>query len=246
MTANTGLFAENLSLGYPGLPLLEDATFAIEPGEIVALMGRSGSGKSTLLWCLLGLIRPLQGQVSVQGERITGTSERKAARIRREHIGVVFQQPQLVSELTPTENVMIPLLMEGATRTAAESEAQALLEHMGVPSREKVTQLSGGEQQRVAVARALVTNPKIVIADEPTAALDEETALEVIDTLFTHAREKGAAVLLVTHSGVVAERADRRLRVVDRQIIDEREARPHETLKTLKTTKTAKPALTAP
>jgi putative ABC transport system ATP-binding protein len=185
-------------------------------GEFVAIMGPSGSGKSTLLSILGCLERPTEGSYRLAGEEVAGFDERKAARVRRERIGFVFQSFNLLLRSTAAQNVELPLFYAGVGREARRERARAALEAVGLGDRADhlPSQLSGGQQQRVAVARAIVTRPDVVLADEPTGNLDSHSAEEVLDLLCgVHAQ--GATVLLVTHSREVAEHATRIVHVLD-------------------------------
>jgi putative ABC transport system ATP-binding protein len=200
---------------------LSGVTFAIKPGESVAIIGVSGSGKSTLLGLLAGLDVPTQGEVMLAGERLTALDEDGRAHVRAGRVGFVFQSFQLLPALTALENVMLPLELAGVADP--ESEARALLGRVGLA--ERVThhprELSGGEQQRVALARAFALRPAILFADEPTGNLDAATGARVIELLFELNREHKATLVLVTHDETVASRCGRRIyldagRVVER------------------------------
>lgn len=186
-------------------------------GELVAVTGPSGSGKSTLLLCLAGILRPDSGQVWFDGERVDTASEADRARLRRTRFGVLFQFGQLVPELTAEENVALPLLLAGVRRRPALTAARTWLERFGVDELGSVrpTEMSGGQAQRVAVARALVTEPEVLFADEPTGALDTLSGERVLHQLTRVAREAGTTVLLVTHDATVAAYADREVVVRD-------------------------------
>ncbi len=190
---------------------LRGATVEMAPGEVVALTGPSGSGKSTLLLCLAGVLRPEAGSVSYQGRRLDDLSEADRTRLRRREFGLVLQFGQLVPELSAVQNVMIPLLLERHQRRAAHTSACAWLDRLGVGALADAHpgEMSGGEAQRVAMARALVTGPGVVFADEPTGALDTVSGEQVLEVLLGTARETGASVLLVTHDNRVAAYADR-------------------------------------
>ncbi|MET8747047.1 ABC transporter ATP-binding protein [Streptomyces sp. NPDC004728] len=183
----------------------------LSAGESVAVTGPSGSGKSTLLMCILGLIKPQAGTITVESREITGLRATQLAQVRRETLGMVFQFGELLPELSPVENVALPVLLDGGRHQDAYRRAEELLDELGVPVGSTPTgMLSGGERQRTAVARALITEPDVLLADEPTGALDPEAKEEVARLLFTTARERGCALLLVTHDLTVAARADRR------------------------------------
>ena len=192
--------------------VLRDLAVRVGDGERVALLGRSGSGKSTFLNVIAGIDRPSAGSVSIDGVAVSALSERERTVFRRRHIGFVFQFFNLLPTLTVEENVLLPLdLLGRRADPAARAQAAALLAAVGLAGRERTfpDRLSGGEQQRVAVARALVHDPGLVLADEPTGALDGETGAAVLGLLLSLARERRRTVILVTHSADVARAADR-------------------------------------
>ncbi|MFP5457569.1 MAG: ABC transporter ATP-binding protein [Bacteriovoracia bacterium] len=195
------------------IAVLEGLDLTVEPGETVAIVGKSGSGKSTLLSLLGGLDHPDAGEVWLSGKKLTGLSETDLALIRARHMGIIFQQFQLVQTLTALENVMLPAEILGDENV--RTKAEALLDAVGLGARRHhfPHQLSGGEQQRVAIARALAGRPEVLLADEPTGNLDAETGLLVMDMLFRLARDNNAAVLLVTHDNELARRCARVLRL---------------------------------
>jgi putative ABC transport system ATP-binding protein len=196
---------------------LRGAELTVAAGEILAVMGPSGSGKSTLLHCLAGILRPDAGEVWYAGRRVDRMSERDRSRLRRGEFGFVFQFGQLVPELPVAENVMLPLLLAGRSRREARRAATDLLARLdlaGLDGR-RPGELSGGQAQRVAVARALVVRPAVVFADEPTGSLDSLAGERVMELLVDAAREQGATVLLVTHEARVAAFADREVVVRD-------------------------------
>lgn len=203
-----------------GPPALAEVSLTVEPGESVAILGPSGSGKSTLLNLIAGLDRPSRGTVTVAGTRVDRLSEAAAARYRRAAIGMVFQFFNLLDDLTVTDNVALPALLAGTRRREARARAAELLTSLGVqrhadgyPGR-----LSGGERQRVAVARALVNRPSLLLADEPTGALDTAAGAEVRD-LLNQLHADGQTVVLVTHDLVLAEScATRTVRLVDGRV----------------------------
>lgn len=196
--------------------MLSGVNLSVAAGESVAVMGPSGSGKSTLLGCILGLIKPSAGHISVVGQSVDVEDKRGLARLRQRHLGVVFQFGELLPELSPTENVALPALLAGRSRDDAFGAADALLAQLGVATSASLTvQLSGGERQRVAVARALINEPKLVVADEPTGSLDATSRNGVADLLFEVPRRRGCGLLVVTHDAVVAGRADVPLELSD-------------------------------
>ena len=203
------------------LTIVKDATFEVRAGEAVAILGASGSGKSTLLGLLAGLDVPSAGQVRIDGEDLFSLSEDGRARLRGRMVGFVFQSFQLLPALTALENVMLPLELSGGTDAAAR--ARAVLGRVGLGERlgHYPRQLSGGEQQRVAVARAFVTEPKLLFADEPTGNLDSVTGEHIIELLFEMNRERGATLVLVTHDADLAKRCDRRIHIAAGEITHE-------------------------
>ncbi|MFD9444587.1 ABC transporter ATP-binding protein [Streptomyces sp. NPDC060006] len=190
---------------------LRGASVELCAGEILAVTGASGSGKSTLLHCLAGIVRPDGGSVVYAGQRLDQLPEKQLSELRRTEFGVVFQFGQLIPELTALDNVALPLLLAGSTRKDAHVRAGEWLERFGVRGQEDLRpgEMSGGQAQRVSLARALVTDPKVVFADEPTGALDSLASEGVMTALVHTARESGTAVLLVTHDSQVAAYADR-------------------------------------
>lgn len=196
--------------------VLQGVGLRVARGTAVAVSGRSGSGKSTLLAAVLGLVPVASGTVLLDGLDMTTAPARRVAEHRRRRVGVVFQHGELLPELSPVENVMVAALLAGAGAREARHRAHDVLERCGVPTaRSSVRDLSGGERQRVAVARALVTRPAVVLADEPTGALDGTTRDQVADLLFAVPQHHGCAMLLVTHDTDLCRRADTWVRMVD-------------------------------
>ena len=195
------------------LTIVERASFSVAAGEAVAILGASGSGKSTLLGLLAGLDVPTQGRVLLDGEDLFALNEDGRARLRARMVGFVFQSFQLLPALTALENVMLPLELAGGAD--ARERAREVLARVGLAERlgHYPRQLSGGEQQRVAVARAFVTQPRLLFADEPTGNLDSTTGEQVIELLFEMNRERGTTLVLVTHDADLARRCDRRLHI---------------------------------
>jgi putative ABC transport system ATP-binding protein len=192
--------------------VLRDLSLDVAPGEVVALVGRSGSGKSTLLNVIAGIDRPSAGTIAVDGQVVSGLAERERTLFRRRHMGFVFQFFNLLPTLTVEENVLLPLELVGRAReAAARAQVGRLLGAVGLADRGGAfpDRLSGGEQQRVAVARALAHDPGLVLADEPTGALDAQTGQTVLELLLALARDRQRSVILVTHSREVARAADR-------------------------------------
>ncbi len=195
--------------------VLRGIDLTVRRGELVALLGRSGSGKSTLLHVIGGLDAPNSGGVRIGGDDLLAVSERERTLLRRRRIGFVFQAFHLVPVLTIAENVSLPLELDGALDADGRARVDELLERVGLRERQDAfpDRLSGGEQQRVALARALVRRPALVLADEPTGNLDEESARRVLDVLTELCREECAAVVMATHSIRCAARCDRVLRL---------------------------------
>jgi putative ABC transport system ATP-binding protein len=195
---------------------LRGLDLTVEAGEFVALMGPSGSGKSTLLHAVAGLDRPDEGSIQLAGEEITGLTEDRLARIRRRHVGLVFQFFELLEGMTVLENVALAALVAGEHRRTADSRARDLLDLLGLldKARAAPASLSGGQRQRLAIARALANRPTLLLADEPTGALDSEGAREVLD-LFRRLHAGGQSILMVTHSPDVAAGAQRVVRMRD-------------------------------
>jgi putative ABC transport system ATP-binding protein len=219
MTAPAGslLTAQDLRKAYGPTMALDGAEFSIHPGEVVAVMGPSGSGKSTLLHCLAGIVMPDSGSIAYDGREVTSMSDAERSALRRSEFGFVFQFGQLVPELTCVENVALPLRLGGGSRKEAERTALAWMERLEVDDlrKKRPGEVSGGQGQRVAVARALVTNPRVVFADEPTGALDSYNGERVMELLTDAARSANAAVVLVTHEARVAAYSDREIVVRD-------------------------------
>ncbi|MFD6327728.1 ABC transporter ATP-binding protein [Streptomyces sp. NPDC058442] len=203
---------DSLSYALPDRALLDNITLRVSYGESVAVTGASGSGKSTLLMCLLGLTKPHTGTVRIAGRDIVPMRGRALAQHRRANVGMVFQFGELLAELTPSENVALAGLLAGLPRREAYKRASRLLQELGVPADGSPTaHLSGGERQRTAVARALVNEPALLLADEPTGALDSVNREAVADLLFSLPKHRRCALLIVTHDASVAARADRTL-----------------------------------
>ncbi|MEU8485000.1 ABC transporter ATP-binding protein [Streptomyces sp. NPDC048641] len=215
--AGSLLTAHDLHKAYGPTPALDGASFAIHPGEIVAVMGPSGSGKSTLLHCLAGIVTPDAGTITYDGRDLTAMSDAERSALRRSEFGFVFQFGQLVPELTCAENVALPLRLTGVRRREAERRAAAWLQRLEVDdlADKRPGEISGGQGQRVAVARSLVTSPRVLFADEPTGALDSLNGERVMELLTEAARGTNAAVVLVTHETRVAAYSDREIVVRD-------------------------------
>jgi len=203
--------------GSEQLPVLRGANLILQAGEMVALVGPSGSGKTTLLQIAGLLDTPTSGEVVICGENVSGASDAMRTLARKKYLGFVYQAHHLLPEFSALENIMLPRLMAGVARGEAKAEAAALLEAFGLSARAKhrPARLSGGEQQRVACARALAGNPALLLADEPTGNLDPHTA----DLLFSHllklVRDRGMAALIATHNPELAKRMDRIVQLKD-------------------------------
>jgi putative ABC transport system ATP-binding protein len=203
-----------------GLPALADVSMSVAAGEVVAVMGPSGSGKSTLLNLIAGLDRPTDGTVTVAGRRIDTLGESALARFRARHVGIIFQFFNLLDDLTVEDNVLLPAQLAGASRRQARARAGELLDRMGIADfRDSYpARMSGGQRQRVAIARALVNQPDVLLADEPTGALDTATGQE-IGQLLRSLAAAGQTLVLVTHDAAMAERhAARVVHIVDGRV----------------------------
>lgn len=204
-----------------GVKALQDISFEVGEGEFVALIGRSGSGKSTLLNILGGLDQPTSGAVSINGKEVNYRDRRALISLRRNVVGFVFQQFNLISSLNALENVEYPLLFNYRSRDERKKRARALLEMVGLGDRTEHMpfQLSGGEQQRVAIARALVVNPALVLADEPTGNLDSKTSAEIYRLMRQVNEERGVTFLVVTHERELAAYCDRSIELRDGKVV---------------------------
>ena len=216
--------ARNIQKTYGSLQVLKGVDLKIKKGEIVSIVGASGAGKTTLLQ-ILGTLdlqsNPRDSDLTINGVDITSLKEKELAQFRNEHIGFIFQFHQLLPEFTALENVCIPAFIKKTASEEAENRAMELLEFLGLAGRShhKPSELSGGEQQRVAVARALINNPSVILADEPSGNLDSESA-DILHKLFFKLREEfGQTFVIVTHNEELADMADRKLTMVDGQIV---------------------------
>jgi putative ABC transport system ATP-binding protein len=216
------LVAEGVELSYGPTPALRGADINVDRGEIVAVMGPSGSGKSTLLHCLAGILVPDAGHVVFDGVRVDRLAAGSRTELRRRRFGFVFQFGQLVPDLSAVENVALPLLLDREPRRRALARAGSWFDRLDIGGLEdrRPGELSGGEAQRVALAGALVTEPDIVFADEPTGSLDSLAGERVMDLLVDVARAQGVTVLLVTHDARVAAYADREVYVRDGVVVN--------------------------
>ena len=212
------LSIQGLARSFEASPVFAGVDLTLEPGEFVALLGESGVGKSTLLNCIAGLDDADAGSLQIAGTALRGLNEPARARLRREHLGFVFQAFHLLPHLSVAENIALPLLLLGQPDDA---RVQAMLQAVGLAGLggRSPAQLSGGQLQRVALARALVHRPRLILADEPTGNLDPSTAERMLDLLVAQVHAEGAACLLVTHSAAAAARADRVLRLTATGIV---------------------------
>ena len=222
MSGNTApiLEARDVVKSFGQTPALRGATIAVARGEILAIMGPSGSGKSTLLHCLAGILAPDEGEVRFDGSRLNSLTEAKRSDLRRDRFGFVFQFGQLVPELSAEENVALPLLLSGVRRGPALAEARPWFGRLGLDGLEgrRSGELSGGQAQRVALARGLVARPEVLFADEPTGSLDSMSGELVMRLLTAAVREQGTTVILVTHEARVAAYAGREVVVRDGKV----------------------------
>lgn len=202
------------------ITILDHVDFHAEPGRITGIVGPSGSGKSTLLYCLSGLERATSGSISLLGHDITHMRASALTRFRRRHLGFVFQSYNLITSMTVEENLALPFTLRG--RRLSKQKADEMLRYFGLANEKKrsVTMLSGGEQQRVALARVLLSDADIIFADEPTGALDQESGAKVMQVFKSLAMDAGRTVVIVTHSGEVAGQCDQIVEVRDGHVLD--------------------------
>ncbi len=208
---------ENLTKSFGNLQVLKGVSLSIKKGEVISIVGPSGAGKTTLLQLIGTLDKPSGGSIRFNGEELGKMSESRLATFRNRHIGFVFQFHQLLPEFTALENIIIPALIAGRKRKEAEAEAMELLRIMGIEQRaqHKPSEMSGGENQRVAVARALINRPDVILADEPSGSLDSHNK-EELHRLFFDLRDKlGQTFIIVTHDESLAAFTDRTIRMVD-------------------------------
>jgi putative ABC transport system ATP-binding protein len=214
---NAVLELEKIEYAYRRNTALRGVSLQLKPGEVVAVTGASGCGKSTLLHCAAGILTPDTGAVHVDGQDLAALPEEQRAALRRTKVGIVLQFGQLVPDLPLVDNVALPLLLGGHERGEAHQAAMKWLAQVGIAEDADAVpgELSGGQTQRAAVARALITGPSVVLADEPTGSLDSRAGQELLDVLLEAARYRGAALLMVTHDNLVAASADREIRLRD-------------------------------
>ncbi|MFI1027292.1 ABC transporter ATP-binding protein [Streptomyces sp. NPDC020951] len=211
------LSAKGVDLFYGETPAVRNAEISLSRGEIVAITGQSGSGKSSLLYCLAGVLPVARGEICFEGRPLGALDDEELSAIRRERFGFVFQYGELLPELTVEENAALPLRLVGQRKSEALAAAGEVLDRLGLADlrQRRPSQVSGGQCQRVAVARSLVHRPAVVFADEPTGSLDSNNATAVLEEFLCLARSQGAAVVLVTHDVQVASRADHRYTMCD-------------------------------
>ena len=203
------------------VPVLKDVSLSVEEGEYVAIMGPSGSGKTTLMNIIGCLDLPTSGSYELSGQDVLACKDRELADVRLNSIGFVFQSFHLLPRESALENVALPLIYAGVKKAEREKRAVAALERVGLADRVdfKPTQLSGGQKQRVAIARAMVNNPKILLADEPTGALDSKSGKQIME-LFDRLNEEGVTIVMITHDAKIASYAKRVIRIIDGEIED--------------------------
>ena len=214
--------ATNIVKSYGSLQVLKGVNLEIQQGEIVSIMGDSGAGKTTLLQILGTLEKPDSGELKINNTEVLSLSEKKLSRFRNEHIGFIFQFHHLLPEFTALENVCIPGLIAKKNKPEIEKRAKELLDFLGLSARldHKPSAMSGGEQQRVAVARALINNPSVVLADEPTGNLDSKNAEELHKLFFELRKEFNNTFVVITHNPELANLADRKLRMADGALLN--------------------------
>lgn len=211
----------NIHKKYDNLEVLRGIDLHIPDHEIVTIVGASGAGKTTLLQIMGTLEKPTEGSIIFDGRRVDNLSDREMAHFRNSHIGFVFQFHQLLPEFTALENIMIPALIGGTRNSEAKQRAEKLLQYLGLTDRKnhKPAQLSGGEKQRIAVARALVNQPKVILADEPSGSLDTQNKTELHRLFFNLRKEYGYTFVIVTHDETLSTVADREIRLKDGIVI---------------------------
>ncbi|ONI68212.1 macrolide ABC transporter ATP-binding protein [Kribbella sp. ALI-6-A] len=220
MTLTPALELTGLEYAYRRNVALRGVTVVVAPGEVVAVTGASGCGKSTLLHCAAGILEPDAGTVRVTGQDLSALAEQDRSALRRTRIGIVLQFGQLVPDLSLADNVALPLLLGGARRDPARAAAVQWLDRVGIADHADAVpaQLSGGQTQRAAIARALITDPSVVLADEPTGSVDSQAGQDLLKVLLQSTRDRGAALVMVTHDNLLAASADREIRLRDGKI----------------------------
>ena len=213
--------SKTFKLGKEMLTVFEDISFSVNPGDWVALTGSSGCGKTTLLHLLGGLDKPTAGSISYKGEKFSQLSPRKRSILRRQNIGFIFQNFNLFPELNAIENILLPTIIAGLPKKQARMKAEELLELVGLTARanHRPAQLSGGEQQRIAIARALVMEPDTLLADEPTGNLDDENSFEIMNLFKDLHKKSGKTIIMVTHQKELTCFADRSIYLQDGSIV---------------------------
>ena len=220
------LSAKNIRKTFDGpvpTEVLKGIDFEVREGEFVAILGESGSGKSTFLYCLAGIETPTEGEILIGGKNIHKLSDDEMAKMRRTYFSFVYQSYNLVPNLTTRENVILPMALDGMKESQYKDQVQEIMDYLNITRRATnyPKSLSGGEQQRVAIARALVISPKLVFMDEPTGALDSIRGAQVMELLTKINKEKGVALVMVTHSSEHAQYAKRIVRLKDGVIVDD-------------------------
>lgn len=215
------IIGKHIKKQYGSIEVLKGVDIHIKESEVVSIVGSSGAGKTTLLTILGTLDKPSSGEIVFNGVNITSLNEKKLAAFRNQHIGFVFQFHHLLPEFTAIENICIPAFINKISKKEAELKANKLLDLLGLTHRinHKPSELSGGEQQRVAVARALINNPKVIFADEPSGNLDSENSKLIMSLLFKYCKQNGSSLVLVTHDQMLAKECDRIIEIKDGKII---------------------------
>lgn len=213
---------QNLRVDYGSTTAVDDVTIEVGERELLAVIGTSGSGKSTVLHAIAGLVRPSSGSVQVNGKDVASLDDRERSAWRLAQVGIVFQFGELVPELSLVDNVALPLVLTGTRQRDARSAGMELLERLGIAEvgHHRPGQVSGGQMQRAAIARALIHRPAVVLADEPTGALDTTAGLLAMEALTGLAREQGASVVVVTHDARIASLCDRDVTLRDGRLVD--------------------------
>jgi lipoprotein-releasing system ATP-binding protein len=195
------------------LEILSDLSFSVESGDSVSIVGKSGCGKSTLLQIAASLLKPTSGSIKIDGKEISMMSEKELCSLRNKKMGFIFQNSLLLDDFNAIENIMMPLLIDGVSKTKANQKAEELLNLVGLGDRAKqrVDQLSGGEKQRIAIARSLANSPQIIFADEPTGSLDEKNAEFIEDLLLSLVKKENTTLILVTHNSAFADKCDKKM-----------------------------------